>query len=359
MKSRHENVAPAGGAPHTPVLLAEVVAALEPRAGATYIDATFGAGGYSSALLEAAQCNVLAIDRDPSAVAAAPAVTQRFPDRLTVVEARFGEMETVARASLSTASAPGQSSVFIPPDGIVFDLGVSSMQLDIPERGFSFQTDGPLDMRMGQADGRLSEGAGPSAAEVVNHETEGRLADIFYQLGEEKRSRAIAAAIVRHRAETPFSRTSELARLVASVPGTRRPDGKHPATRTFQALRIWVNDELGEIVRGLVAAEALLPPGGRLVVVTFHSLEDRIVKRFLAERTATSGGASRHMPVEVQLRDPSFRFVNFKSLSPGNEEVAANPRARSARLRCAERTEAPVFDSDNVGRELPEICRRP
>jgi 16S rRNA (cytosine1402-N4)-methyltransferase len=335
--------------PHTPVLLTEVLAALDPRDGETYIDATFGAGGYTRAILDAAGCQVLALDRDPSAISAATPMLAEYPTRLQVVEARFSAMTEVAHAHLPEG---------ITPQGIVFDLGVSSMQLDEAERGFSFQIDGPLDMRMGHARGTLSEGAGPSAAEVVNTSSEEQIADIIYQLGEERRSRAVAAAIVRRRLEHPFERTGELAGLVAKVPGTQRPDGKHPATRTFQALRIWVNDELGEVARALAAAEALLAPGGRLVVVTFHSLEDRIVKRFFADRTGRGGGKSRHIPGDVVPRDPSFRFVNSKSLIPGKDEVAGNPRARSARLRSAVRTEAPPSTEFDISVGLPEITRQ-
>ncbi len=348
-RGRSAEMTPASNAPHLPVMLAEVLAALSPRDGHTYIDATFGAGGYSRASLDAAgAARVLALDRDPGAVRAGAALADRYADRLRVVEARFGTMEAVARAALDAG---------LMPDGVVFDLGVSSMQLDTPDRGFSFQSDGPLDMRMGHAGGTLSEGAGASAAEVVNALSDQLLADILFQLGEERRSRAIAAAIVRRRAQQPFTGTRELAELVASVPGTRRPDGKHAATRTFQALRIWVNDELGELARGLAAAEALLAPGGRLVVVTFHSLEDRLVKRFIAGRSGKSAGTSRHLPGGAPKREPSFRLVNSKALSPSVAETAANPRSRSARLRWAERTTAPAWGSDDLGSELPEVLR--
>ena len=327
---------------HIPVMLAEVLAALGPCDGETYLDATFGAGGYTSAILEAARCNVVALDRDPSAIIAGAAIAARFPGRLRIVEARFGDMERAAGGLLH---------------GIVFDLGVSSMQLDEAERGFSFQADGPLDMRMGQAGGALSEDAGPSAADVVNSAPDGLLADILYQLGEERRSRAIASAIVRRRAEKPFERTKELADLIAAVPGTRRPDGKHPATRAFQALRIWVNDELGELARGLSAAERMLMPGGRLVVVTFHSLEDRLVKRFMADRSGKTAGVSRHMPSDGAKREPSFRLVNSKPLSPSQGETTANSRSRSARLRCAVRSEAMADRWDEAEAELPEVLR--
>lgn len=329
-------------------MLAEVLAALAPRDGETYVDATFGAGGYTSAILEAAACNVVALDRDPGAIAGGSGLVARYAGRLTLVQSRFADMQEAVRAALSGTSGPA---------GIVFDLGVSSMQLDQPDRGFSFQADGPLDMRMGSAVGLLSEGAGASAAEVVNEAPEALLADIFYQLGEERRSRAVAAAIVRRRAEEPLSRTKELADLVASVPGTHRPDGKHPATRTFQALRIWVNDELGELACGLAAAELLLPPEGRLVVVTFHSLEDRLVKRFFAARSGKGGGVSRHRPGNDSKREPSFRLVNSKSLSPGDEETRSNPRARSARLRSGLRTSAPGWAPEDLAGELPPVLR--
>jgi len=339
-------------APHIPVMLAEVLAALCPADGKTYVDATFGAGGYTRAILEAADCKVLALDRDPSATTAAAPMLAEFAGRLEVIEARFANLA----ATVSDRIAAGGSTAFTAPDGIVFDIGVSSMQLDEADRGFSFQADGPLDMRMGQAAGVLSEGAGPSAADVVNETPEGGLADIFYQLGEERRSRAIAAAIVRRRAEQPFARTRDLASVVAAVPGTHRPDGKHPATRVFQALRIWVNDELGELARGLLAAEAILPPGGRLVVVTFHSLEDRIVKRFMTGRSGRTAGVSRHLPSGgVTKREPSFRLVNSKSLSPGREETGTNPRSRSARLRWVERTAAPPWDEGLTALDLPEV----
>jgi len=338
--------------PHVPVMLAEVLAALRPADGKTYVDATFGAGGYTRAILAAADCKVLALDRDPSAIAAAAPMLAEFTGRLELIEARFATLADVVGNRIEA----GGAIAFTPPDGIVFDIGVSSMQLDEADRGFSFQADGPLDMRMGQAAGALSEGAGPSAADVVNETPEGELADIFYQLAEERRSRAIAAAIVRRRAEQPFAHTRDLASVVAAVPGTHRPDGKHPATRVFQALRIWVNDELGELARGLLAAEAILPPGGRLVVVTFHSLEDRLVKRFIAERSGRTAGVSRHFPSGgVAKREPSFRLVNSKSLSPGREETATNPRSRSARLRWVERTAAPPWENDLAALDLPEV----
>jgi len=310
---------------HIPVLLAEVLQALQPRDGASYIDATFGAGGYTRAILEAAQAFVLAVDRDPAAIAGGAELAAQFGERLRLALGRFGDLQDIA-------SAAGLNGV----DGVVFDIGVSSMQLDQAERGFSFQADGPLDMRMS------SEGR--SAADVVNETEEEELADILYRLGEERRSRAIARTIAKRRIEKPFERTGDLAALVARVLGHRKEDGRHPATRTFQALRIYVNDELGELKRGLEAAERLLKPGGRLVVVTFHSLEDRIVKQFLNERGGRVALASRHLPQSTAPeRAASFRILNTRPLTSSQEELSVNPRARSARLRAAERTEALPF----------------
>jgi 16S rRNA (cytosine1402-N4)-methyltransferase len=311
------------GAPgtHIPVLLSEMLAALAPKDGAAYIDGTFGAGGYARAILEAADCRVIALDRDPDAVRAGVGLVAAFAPRLTLVEQSFGNLADAA-ASLGLESV----------DGIALDIGVSSMQLDDPQRGFSFQSDGPLDMRMSRS--------GVSAAEVVNTYDEARLADVIHELGEERRARAIARAIVARRGEAPIARTRELADVVARVFHGRKTDGKHPATRTFQALRIHVNDELGELERGLSAAERLLKPGGRLVVVTFHSLEDRIVKRFLVERAGKEARASRHLPQSIKISPPSFRILNPRPLTPSKGELDVNPRARSARLRAAERTAA-------------------
>jgi 16S rRNA (cytosine1402-N4)-methyltransferase len=311
---------------HIPVLLRPLLHYLRPRSGATYIDATFGAGGYTRAMLERAPgCRVIAIDRDPAAIAGGADLAKAYPDRLVLVAGRFGDMEGLAAEA-------GAGRV----QGVVFDLGVSSMQLDEPERGFSFQSDGPLDMRMSKV--------GPTAAELLATLEEAELADIFYRLGEERRSRAIARAIVSRRRTEPIVRTRQLAELVTGVLGGRRAgDGKHPATRTFQALRLAVNDELGELERGLAAAERLLEEGGRLIVVTFHSLEDRIVKRFLGERSGRAGRASRHLPDAPPPAAPTFRILNQKPVSPDTEEIAANPRSRSAKLRAAERTSAPPW----------------
>ncbi len=323
-----------GRARHIPVLLSEVVDSLRPVDGATYIDGTFGAGGYTRAILEAADCSVLALDRDPSAILGSAALKDEFGDRLTVIESRFSELDLVA-------SEQGVA----PVDGVVLDIGVSSMQLDEAERGFSFQADGPLDMRMSSS--------GRSAADVVNETDEEDLARILYMLGDERRSRPIARLIVKARTEDgPITTTRALAELVSRAVGGRRGDPQHPATQTFQALRIYVNDELGELARALSAAERSLKPGGRLVVVTFHSLEDRIVKRFFAERAGKESRGSRHLPEQsVKFAAPSFQIVNSRPLTPSKEELDVNPRARSARLRAAVRTEAPSWplDEDELG----------
>ena len=320
-KGSQGRAVPSGVRPHIPVLLPQVLAALVPRDGEAYLDGTFGAGGYSAAILEAAQCRVLGLDRDLTAVAASLPLCQRFPGRLTVVNSVFSAMDRVWQKFETSA-----------PDGIVLDIGVSSMQLDHAERGFSFQTDGPLDMRMGQD--------GESAADILNTYKEEDIASILWRYGDERRSRHIAHAIVMARAETPIARTLELGKLVEKVIGRKPGDPKHPATRTFQALRIAVNHELEELTAALDAAERLLNPGGRLVVVTFHSLEDRIVKDFLRERSERAAKASRHLPEQLTA-EPSFQIVNQRALSPSEEEIASNPRARSAKLRAAIRTRAP------------------
>jgi 16S rRNA (cytosine1402-N4)-methyltransferase len=312
---------------HIPVLISEVLEQLRPAAGETYIDGTFGAGGYSRAILDSAPCRVIAIERDPTAFSAGQAVAAEFGGRLTLVATTFSDMESAARGA-------GFDHV----DGVVLDIGVSSMQLDEPERGFSFLRDGPLDMRMSQA--------GPSAADIVNTADEEDLANILYELGEERRSRAIARTIVKARADAPITTTKALADIVERVLGRARGDEKHPATRTFQALRIHVNDELGELEGALSAAERLLKPDGRLLVVTFHSLEDRIVKRFLQERSGKTAGGSRHLPGPVApSQAPSFRIVNTRGFTPNKKETDANPRARSARLRVGIRTDAPAWAS--------------
>ncbi len=310
---------------HIPVLISEVLETLQPAAGETYIDGTFGAGGYTRAILEAAPCRVIAIERDPTAFANGQQLVHDFGGRLTLVPTTFSDMEGAARDN-------GADKV----DGVVLDIGVSSMQLDDPARGFSFMRDGPLDMRMSQD--------GPSAADVINTMDEEDLANVLYEFGEERRSRAIARTIVKGRSATPFTTTKQLADVVERVLGRARGDEKHPSTRTFQALRIYVNDELGELERGLAAAERLLKPGGRLLVVTFHSLEDRIVKRFFQERSGKTAGSSRYVPGPIEpATAPSFRIVNTRGFTPNKEETDANPRARSARLRVGLRTEAPAW----------------
>jgi 16S rRNA (cytosine1402-N4)-methyltransferase len=307
-------------------MLHEMLAALNPRGGEQIVDGTFGAGGYTRAILEKADCNVFSIDRDSHVHRFADTLKAEFDGRFVFLSGSFGQM-------LSLLTAQGVESV----NGIVLDIGVSSMQLDEAERGFSFKKDGPLDMRMAQT--------GVTAADLVNHAPEAELADIIHHYGEEKAARRIAKAIVQARAEKPFTTTHQLAALVAKVIG--RGKGKiDPATRTFQALRIHVNDELGELVRALEAAEQLLAPGGRLVVVTFHSLEDRIVKRFFQSRTGgLEESTSRHVPVVSRKTEPtSFRFEQRKAVKASGDEAAANPRARSAKLRWAVRTNAPVMD---------------
>ena len=308
--------------PHYPVLMNEVVHALAPKDGGCYVDATFGDGGYTRSLLEVAACTVCAIDRDPNVRKHCDALEQDFPGRVTLLQGCFGDMEELL-------VGVGVDNI----DGIAIDLGVSYMQLDEPARGFSFRTDGPLDMRMAQH--------GMSAADVVNTMAESELADIIYQYGEERASRKIARAIVELRDEKPFERTSDLANLVRRIV-RKSKDGIDPATRTFQALRIHVNDELGEVERGLRAAEALLSPGGRLAVVTFHSLEDRLVKRFFRERCGDQPRGSRHMPMDLSQPEdqPSFRVTKRSGVTASKSEIRENPRSRSARLRWAERTAA-------------------
>ncbi|HXE28831.1 MAG TPA: 16S rRNA (cytosine(1402)-N(4))-methyltransferase RsmH [Stellaceae bacterium] len=304
---------------HIPVLLTEVIAALKPHDDGLYLDGTFGAGGYSEAMLRSAACRVVALDRDPAAVARGEDLAKLYAGRLTLIEGRFSEMgRLLAPLGLAQLS------------GVALDLGVSSMQIDDPARGFSFRADGPLDMRMGR-DGR-------SAADLINSADEAELASLIREYGEERFARRIARAIVAVR---PLSRTSELAAAIRGVvPDT---GGIDPATRTFQALRIAVNDELDELDRGLAAVERLLEPGGRLAVVAFHSLEDRRVKDFLRRRSADAPRASRHAPA-TRGPAPSFRLITRKPVAPSAEEIARNPRARSARLRAAERTDAPAWE---------------
>ena len=338
MAGRGAHMAAVGGpARHIPVMLSEVLHALEPKSGAIIVDGTFGAGGYSKAILEAAECEVIAIDRDPEAVAAGRALAAKFPGRLKLVAGRFGAMDEIVNRQ-------GIEAV----DGVALDLGVSSMQLDEPERGFSFMKEGPLDMRMGKE--------GPSASDIVNELSAGELAEIIGKLGDEGRSRAIAKAIVARRSEAPIETTKELSDIVARVLGRKRDEAKHPATRTFQALRLYLNDELDELARGLSAAERLLKAGGRLVVVTFHSLEDRIAKRFFASRSTPAPRGSRHLPETSDAAfAPSFRLLNQHPIEPNQSEIRRNPRARSARLRAAERTAAPAHGPDLAALGVPQI----
>lgn len=324
----------AGDVRHIPVLGREAVAALAPRAGGVYVDATFGAGGYTRLILAEAGTQVIGIDRDRTAIAGGFALVDQAGGRLTLVQDRFSNLADVIRGQ-------GLEQV----DGIVMDVGVSSMQLDQAERGFSFRFDGPLDMRMGED--------GPSAADVVAAASEHDLASVIYVFGEERRSRAIARAIVAARRDAPITTTRQLADIVARVVRAK-PHEIHPATRTFQALRILVNEELDELQEALAAAERMLKPGGRLAVVSFHSLEDRIVKTFLAARSGGSAG-SRHLP-EVARPTPSFALLGRRAVVAGEAEVAANPRARSAKLRAAERTGAPLLDTHETARAWPSLA---
>tara|TARA_R110002167_G_scaffold90163_1_gene243095 strand:+ start:1506 stop:2486 length:981 start_codon:yes stop_codon:yes gene_type:complete len=307
---------------HRPVLLAELLAGLAPADGEIYVDATFGAGGYSRAIVEHANCRVIALDRDPDAVAEGANLAAQFGGRLTLRQSRFSEMDKViAGEGLATVN------------GVAFDLGVSSMQLDRAERGFAFSKDGPLDMRMSQS--------GQSAADVVNRASEHVLADIVYLYGGERRARQIARAMVEARDIAPLERTAELAELVARV--VPRSGRIHPATKTFQALRIYVNSELDELRLGLETAERILAPEGRLAVVSFHSLEDREVKRFLDSRCGGRTGTHRHLPAqEVAPVPATFRLPRRGAIKPSSREVKENPRARSARLRIAIRTDVPA-----------------
>ncbi|MGJ4948243.1 16S rRNA (cytosine(1402)-N(4))-methyltransferase RsmH [Bradyrhizobium sp. HKCCYLS20291] len=311
---------------HVPVLGPEAVDMLAVRAGGTYVDATFGAGGYTRLILATPGTRVIAIDRDSTAIAGGAGLVAEAGGQLTLVENRFSALADIC-------AAQGVEHV----DGVVMDVGVSSMQLDSAVRGFSFRFDGPLDMRMG--------GQGPTAADIVAYASERDLADVIYIFGEERHSRAVARAITAARKEQPITTTRQLADIVARVVRSK-PGDIHPATRTFQALRILVNEELDELEQALSAAERILAPGGRLAVVSFHSLEDRIVKTFLAERSKTGGG-SRHLP-EIAQQTPSFQLLNRKPVVAAEAETEANPRARSAKLRGAERTAAPAYVQSDV-----------
>ena len=304
---------------HAPVLLAEAMDALALRDGGVYVDATFGGGGYSREMLDRADCRVVAYDRDPDAILRGAELSESAKGKFTLHQGRFGDLELEE-----------------PVDGVVFDLGVSSFQLDEAKRGFSFQQDADLDMRM--------EKEGLSAADAVNRLSETALADLIYRYGEDDDSRRIARAIVQARAAAPITRTLAFAKLVEDSVGGRKGARTHPATKTFQALRMLVNDELGELARGLSAAERALKPGGRLVVVSFHSLEDRMVKHFITERADAQGRGSRHAPDLPPERAPSFLIDRKRATVASDEETALNPRSRSASLRWAARTEALAWD---------------
>ncbi|MCP1169251.1 16S rRNA (cytosine(1402)-N(4))-methyltransferase RsmH [Limimaricola litoreus] len=313
--------------PHVPVLLRPLIEQMAPIEG-VWLDGTFGAGGYTRALLDAGADKVFAVDRDPTTHAMAQAWAGQYGDRLQMREGRFSQLDTLAGEPL---------------DGVVLDLGVSSMQIDQAERGFSFQKDGPLDMRMGNT--------GPSAADIVNEADEAHLARILFLYGEERQSRRIARAIVAAR---PVTTTLQLAEIVARCLPRQKPGQSNPATRSFQALRIAVNEEYDELYEGLAAAERALKPGGLLGVVTFHSVEDRMVKRFMQLRAGATGNANRFAP-EVEGPPPAFELVKRKAVAPDDEELAANPRARSARLRIARRTDAPAGRADPAALGMPVL----
>jgi 16S rRNA (cytosine1402-N4)-methyltransferase len=329
--------APAGPG-HIPVLLKEAMEALAPRQGGVYVDGTFGGGGYTRAFLDLG-ARVIALDRDPSAIRAGEKLKASFGGRLELMEARFGELDEVVKRL-------GVEAV----DGVALDIGVSSMQFDEAARGFSFRFDAPLDMRMGST--------GRSAADILRDEDEATIADILFHYGEEHASRRIARAIVADRETKPFTSTLELAEMIARVAPARRGELTHPATRAFQALRIAVNDELGELVRGLCAAERLLKPGGRLAVVTFHSLEDRIVKQFFGSRSGRGQAASRRLPGEPAEAEPTFEVPRGQPIEPGEAEARANPRSRSAKLRFGFRLSAPPRGRDEGIEALARLPAR-
>lgn len=333
------NAAPQLTARHTPVMLEEVLTALAPRDGGVYVDGTFGAGGYSSAILGAGATRVIAIDRDPSAIAGGAELVRSSEGRLNLLRGNFAEMKSIVENL-------GLEKV----QGVVLDIGVSSMQIDEAARGFSFLRDGPLDMRMGQQ--------GRSAADYVNNLAAEELAQIIFVFGEEPRSRAIAKAIVGARSETPLLTTFDLVKAVELATGPQRAkDRTHPATRTFQALRIHVNAELDQLAMALSAAEEILEEGGRLVVVTFHSLEDRIVKRFFTIRSGNVPTSSRHMPEAQDGPSPSFKPIFKGHQSASTLEMLENPRARSAKLRAGVRSAAPCFEFDAQAVALPQLAR--
>ena len=325
---------PANNAPHIPVLLRPLLRAVSPVKG-VWLDGTFGAGGYSRALLEAGADKVIGVDRDPLAFEMANDWRDQYGDRLELVQGVFSCMDDYASDL----------------DGVVLDLGVSSMQLDLAERGFSFLKDGPLDMRMSQS--------GQSAADIVNEAAEAEIANILYLFGEERASRRIAKAIVRERAVEPITRTLRLAEIIEGCLPRAKPGQSHPATRSFQALRIAVNSEYEELFEGLMAAERALKPGGLLAVVSFHSVEDRMVKRFLQMRSGGEGRANRYAPALEEVK-PQFELLSRKVIGPDDEELAENPRSRSAKLRVARRTDAPsgTVDPKKIGMPTLKGARR-
>jgi len=310
--------------PHVSVMAKEVLEYMAPESGKIYVDGTFGFGGHTRSLLESTSCTVYALDRDPNVKEFAKALQEEFGDRLVFIEGCFGNMKELL-------AAQGVYGV----DGILLDIGVSSMQIDTPSRGFSFQKDGPLDMRM--------SAGGRSAADLINHASEEELANIIYRYGGEKKSRYIARAIVSQREDEPFERTAQLAGVVQRTVGRKYNDSIDPATRTFQAIRIWVNDELGELERALDTAEEILLPKGRLVVITFHSGEDAIVKHYMQEKSGKKKSYSRYQPLPEEAGiPPVFEMVTRKAIKPSAEEVGSNVRARSAKIRVVSRTEVPV-----------------
>jgi 16S rRNA (cytosine1402-N4)-methyltransferase len=315
------------GGPHIPVLINAIIKACGPIEG-RWLDGTFGAGGYTKQLLDAGADHVMGVDRDPLAFELAAPWVGDYGDRITLQEGVFSKMDEYAEGL----------------DGIVLDLGVSSMQLDLAERGFSFMRDGPLDMRMSQD--------GPSAADIVNTAEEGMLANILFHYGEERASRRIATAILRERAMEPITTTLRLAGIIESCLPRSKPGQSHPATRSFQAIRIAVNDEYGELFRGLMAAERALKPGGQLAVVTFHSVEDRMVKRFLTARAGNGGNANRYAP-QMQVEPAQFTVKSRKAIGPDEQELQDNPRSRSAKLRVAVRTDAPAGEVDAKSIGMP------
>lgn len=321
---------PSDAAPHIPVLLDPILRTIAPVAG-TWLDGTLGAGGYTRALLDAGAARVIGVDRDPLALNMAEDWAKPYGDRLRLVQGTFSSLDALAGEAL---------------DGVVLDLGVSSMQLDQPERGFSFMKDGPLDMRMSQS--------GENAAAIVNTADEATLADILYHYGEERASRRIARAIVAARSEAPITTTARLADIVAKCLPRPKPGQSHPATRSFQAIRIAVNTEFTELTEGLAAAERALKPGGVLAVVTFHSLEDRIVKRFFQLASGHEANANRYAPAKADTK-ARFDLVTRRAVGPDETELAANPRSRSAKLRVARRTAAPAQDIDPAELGVPQI----